>query len=282
MKKLFSLIAMALMSLSMYATDLWEGSHAVEWDNTLTIGADKFADIQMGQKVVLEFTVQNEDVVELKSDGQKLPGTRYHRLYPDNTNLEVFLTKAAVEKLKANGLEICGAGFTLSKVWYGDGKDNVTENTAWTGFFWMDSWSTLEVWGESIPADLSGYKAVRFISEAGRTDYVINILASWDGADKIADQNSMTMTNDYAELDLTTLSTEKKALFHKTDRIMIQCNKEGGNPFNFTALEFIPITDGIKAVTHTAVQDAEYNIMGQRVSSNAHGIVIKGGRKILK
>lgn len=282
MKKLVSFIAMAFVSLSIYATDLWEGSHAVAWDNTVTIAADKFAEVQMGQKIVVELTVQNEDVIELKSDGQKLPGTRFHRLFNDNTSFEVFLTKAAVDQLKAHGLEVCGSGFTLAKVWYGDGKDNVTEHTAWTGFFWMDEWSTLEIWNEGMPADISNYKAVRFYSEANRTNYTINILASWDGADKIADQTTLNMTNEYAELDLTTLSAEKKALFHKTDRVMIQCDKNGGEPFNFTAVEFIPQADAINAVAAQIENDAEYNILGQRVGANARGIIIKGGRKVLK
>lgn len=281
-KLLFTLIS--FICLTANATDLWEGSHAVNWENTINITADKFADIKAGDKIVLDITVQNEDVVELKSNGQKLPGTRFHTLYSDNKNIEVFLTDAAVSLLKSNGLEVCGWGFTVSKVWYGDGKDNVTENTAWTGFFWMDSWSTIEIWKESLPTDLSKYSAVRFISEAGRTNYVINVLASWDGGDKIADQSTMTMTNEYAELDLTKLTADQKALFFKTDRIMIQCNKEGGDPFNFTAVEFIPAQTPVEGVSAEGknVKAVKYNLAGQKVSANYRGVTISNGMKYMK
>ena len=43
MKKLFLLLClMATTSIAM-ATDLWEGTHAVDWSKTLTIEAAKFA-----------------------------------------------------------------------------------------------------------------------------------------------------------------------------------------------------------------------------------------------
>ncbi|MBR0182816.1 MAG: hypothetical protein IJQ05_06030 [Bacteroidaceae bacterium] len=284
MKKILFFLMLACVCVASSATDLWEGTHAVNWDNTVMISADKFADIRMGNKIVLEFTVQAEDVVELKSNGQKLPGTRYHRLYTDNTSIEVFLTKSAVEEVKANGLEICGSNFTLSKVWFGDGKDNVTDNTVWTGYFWMDNWSTLEIWKEFLPQSLDGYKAIRFCSEAGRTDYVINVMASWDGADKIADQTTMTMTDNYAELDLTKLTSEQKQLFYKTDRIMIQCNKEAGEPFNFTSIELVEIPSGISAMEGASKdKSAElYNLAGRKTDGNSRGIVISRGKKYIK
>ncbi len=74
-------------------------------------------------------------------------------------------------------MEICGTGFTATKVWFGDGKENVDDNTVWTGFFWMDEWSTLEVAKTSFDGiNWSDYKAIRFYSEANRTNYVINVL----------------------------------------------------------------------------------------------------------
>ena len=108
------------------ATDLWEGTHAVNWDNTLTIGADKFADALVGQKIVIEFTNATGEVIELHSNGVMLPGTRYeHHLYADQSAMEVFITTGMLARLKESGLEICGTGFTATKAWYGDGKDNV-------------------------------------------------------------------------------------------------------------------------------------------------------------
>lgn len=274
---------MGLMaSVSVYATDLWTGSHPVMWDNTLSIDAAKFADMKAGDKIVLEFTVQENDVVELKSNGQKLPGTRFHQLYTDQTSFEVFSTPAMLAQLKATGLEVCGWGFTLNKIWFGDGKDNVTENTIWTGFFWMDNWSTIEIWKECLPETLDGYSAIRFYSEAGRTDYFIKVLVGWDADQTIAERDAMTLTNDYAEIDLTALSAQKKALFYATDRVMIQCNKEAGEPFNFTSVELIKNSSAVESVNSMVNAGKCYDILGREVTANTKGIVIKNGKKCIQ
>ena len=55
MKKVFLLLCLMATTNIIMATDLWEGTHAVAWDNTLTIEAAKFADAQVGQKIVIEF-----------------------------------------------------------------------------------------------------------------------------------------------------------------------------------------------------------------------------------
>ncbi|MBQ0056878.1 MAG: hypothetical protein KBT20_04390 [Bacteroidales bacterium] len=282
MKKIL-LFAMGLMaSASVFATDLWTGSHSVWWENTLSVEADKFSEMKVGDKIVFEFTVQFDDVVELKSNGQKLPGTRYHQLYTDQTSFEVFSTPAMLAQLKATGLEVCGCGYTLNKIWFGDGKDNVTENTIWTGFFWMDSWSTLEIWKECLPESLDGYSAIRFCSEAGRTDYFIKVLVGWDADQTIADRDAMTMTNDYAEIDLTALSAQKKALFYASDRVMIQCNKESGDPFNFTSIELVKNTTALESVNADATAVKCYDILGREVSDNTKGLVIKNGKKYIQ
>ena len=77
MKKVFLLLCLLATTNIMMATDLWEGTHAVAWDNTLTIEAAKFAEAQVGQKIVVEFTNATGEVIELHSNGGMLPGTRY-------------------------------------------------------------------------------------------------------------------------------------------------------------------------------------------------------------
>ena len=202
------------------ATDLWEGTHAVAWDNTLTIEAAKFADAQVGQKIVIEFTDATGEAIELHSNGGMLPGTRYaHSLYGDQHSMEVFITPGMLACLKEHGMEICGKGFTATKVWYGDGKDNVDENTV-----------------------------IRFYSEANRTDYAINVLTKWGDGGKLGDQTTMTMTNEYAELSLDGIDMTAKLA--DVDRLMVQCNKEGGNPFNFTAIVLV------KSVCDAEITDA--------------------------
>ena len=285
MKKIFLLMCLMATTTIVSATDLWEGTHAVNWDNTLTIEAAKFADAQVGQKIVIEFTNATGEVIELHSNGGMLPGTRYaHKLYADQSSMEVFITKGMLARLKESGLEICGKGFTATKAWYGDGKDNVDDNTIWTGFFWMDEWSTLEVAKTSFEGiNWSDYKAIRFYSEANRTDYVINVLTSWGDGGKLGDQTTMTMTNEYAELNIENIDVAAKLA--EVDRLMVQCNKEGGNPFNFTAIVLVKKeTTGIKNVANCQEQTANsqfFNLAGQKVQNPGKGLYIINGKKVL-
>jgi hypothetical protein len=284
MKKAFLLISLMVSTIAS-ATDVWEGTHAVAWDNTLAIEAAKFADAQVGQKLVVDFKEATGDVIELHSNGGMLPGTRYdHHLYADQSSMEVFITPGMLARLKQSGMEICGANFTATKVWYGDGKDNVDENTVWTGYFWMDEWSTLEVAKTSFDGiNWSDYKAIRFYSEANRTDYVINVLTKWGDGGKLGDQGTMTMTNEYAELSLDGI--DMAARLADVDRLMVQCNKEGGEPFNFTAIVLVKKdATGITA-KHVDGDDnmsgSTYNLAGLRVAQPQQGLYIQNGKKFI-
>ena len=284
MKKI--LLFMFLMATTIAsATDLWEGSHAVNWDNTLTIEAAKFTDAQVGQKIVVEFTNATGEVIELHSNGGMLPGTRYeHHIYADQSSMEVFITKGMLARLKESGLEICGTGFTATKAWYGDGKDNVDDNTVWTGFFWMDSWSTLEVAKTSFDGiNWSDYKAIRFYSEANRTNYVINVLTKWGDDGKLGDQNTMTMTNEYAELNIENVDMASKLA--DVDRLMVQCNKEDGDPFNFTAIVLVKKEGtGIHELSvypSSSTSDVVYSLQGSKVTKATKGLYIVNGKKII-
>ena len=266
------------------ATDLWEGTHAVNWDNTLTIEAAKFADAQIGQKIVIEFTNATGEVIELHSNGGMLPGTRYeHHIYADQSSMEVFITPGMLARLKESGLEVCGTGFTATKAWYGDGKDNVDDNTVWTGYFWMDEWSTLEVAKTSFDGiNWSDYKAISFYSEANRTNYVINVLTKWGDDGKLGDQTTMTMTNDYAELNIENIDMAAKLA--EVDRLMVQCNKEDGDPFNFTAIVLVKKeSTGINTlnVEREMLNGEVYNLAGQRVHNPRKGLYIVNGKKVM-
>lgn len=282
MKKLFLLLCLMANSVIASATDVWQGEHAVDWSSTLKISADKFTDMKVGDKLVIEFKDATGEVIELHSKGTVLPGTRYaHFIFPDQNNVEVFATNAMIANLKEDGLEICGKDFIATKVWYGDGKDNIDGNTVWSGFFWMDEWSTLEITKNSFEGvDWSKISAIRFYSEANRTDYVINVLTKWGDGGKLGDQTTMTMTNDYAELSLEGIDMEQKLA--DTDRLMIQCNKEGGIPFNFTAVVLVNKTiTGIKTIQGSAkTSEVAFNLAGQRLAQPTKGLYIINGKKV--
>ena len=284
MKKVFLLMCLMATTVIASATDVWEGEHAVSWSNTLTIEKGKFTDMKVGDKLVIEFKDATGEVIELHSNGGMLPGTRFeHHIFSDQNGVEVFATPAMLASLKEYGLEVCGDEFTATKIWYGDGKDNVDENTVWTGYFWMDSWSTLEITKNCFAGvDWSKVKAIRFYSEANRTDYVINVLTKWGDGGKLGDQTTMTMTNEYAELNVEDIIMEEALA--DVDRLMIQCNKEAGEPFNFTAVVLVKDdATGIDAtlVNSEKVNSQYFNLAGQRVAHPAKGLYIVNGKKVI-
>ena len=286
MKKVFLLMCLMATATFVSATDLWEGNHAVDWSNTLTIEAAKFSEAQVGQKIVIEFTNATGEVIELHSNGGMLPGTRYaHFLYEDQHSMEVFITPGMLARLKESGMEICGKGFTVTKAWYGDGKDNVDDNTVWTGYFWMDSWSTLEVAKTSFEGiNWSDYNAIRFYSEAGRTNYIINVLTKWGDDGKLGDQSTMTMTNEFAELNIENIDMAAKLA--DVDRLMVQCNKEDGEPFNFTAIVLVKkAVTGVHNISvhpSSCTSEVVYNLAGQKVRNSLKGLYIVNGKKVIK
>jgi hypothetical protein len=284
MKKVFLLMCLMATTVIAGATDVWEGEHAGDWSNTLKIEAAKFADMKVGDKLVIEFTDATGEVIELHSNGGMLPGTRYaHFLYGDQHETKVFITPGMLACLKEYGMEVCGKGFTATKLWYGDGKDNVEENTVWTGYYWMDEWSTLEITKNSfVGVDWDNISAIRFYSEAGRTDYIINVMTKWGDGGKLGDQTTMTMTNEYAELSLEGIDME--AALADVDRLMIQCNKESGSPFNFTQVELVAkpsAVQGVSANTEKA-DNSIYTISGVKVDNiGQKGLYIVNGKKFV-
>ena len=286
MKKVLLLTCLMAATVITYATDVWEGEHPVTWETTLNIEATRFAGIKTGDKIVVEFKDATGEAIELHSNDGMLPGTRYaHRVYADQSNIEVFATPAMIASLKQYGMEICGTGFTATKVWYGDGKESIDANTVWSGFFWMDAWSTLEIAKTSFDGvDWSKYKAIRFISEAGRTNYVMNIRTTWDDGGKIADQSTMTTTDGYFELSLE--GVDMATALASTDRLMIQCNKEGGEPFNFTQVQLIEKeeTTGVNAAT-TITEKAtgeKFDLLGRKIAQPVKGtLYIMDGKKYI-
>jgi len=272
MKKIFLSALMALAVMSVNATDLFVGSKHVSWsDGGLQIAADRFAEAQAGQKIVLHYTSAT-DGVEFKVMNENfdhLAGSREAAWINGDGVFEQFLTPAAVEGLKAHGLEIIGANFTATQVELLDGKDALKAGiTVWTGYFWADEWSTLELYRDGYcNEDFSHVSAIRFYSEAAGTEYVLNFLKGWGDGEKFADQTTMTDGEGYKELALTDdLRTQLKEAGHW----MIQFNKEGLAPFN--------VTDIVLVTETTAVEHTAATIQSQKVIKNGQVLILRDGK----
>lgn len=253
MKKLFLFVAAVAMSIAASATDIWTGSKHVSWsDGGIQIAAAQFANATAGQKIVVTYS-DATDGIEFKvmnAHFDHLAGSREAAWINGNNTFEQFLTQTAVDSLKQYGLEIIGANFTCTKVELNDGKTLKDGITVWTGFFWADEWSTLELYRDGYcNVDFSKATAIRFYSEAAGTNYVINVKENWDPEGQIASQADMTDGEGYKELPLTDALRSRLA---NASHWMIQFNKEALNAFNVT--DIVLVIKGGTGIDNTAVE----------------------------
>ena len=274
MKKISLIALFAALVLNVQADDLWTGSKHVSWeDGGIQIPAASFAEAQPGQKIIVNFN-DASDGIEFKVMNEHfdhLAGSREAAWISGDGAFEQFLTSSAVDSLKAYGLEIIGANFNCTQVALESGKDALTEGfTVWTGFFWADEWSTLELyWNGYAGVDWNRATALRIYSEAGRTNYVINIKENWDEGGHIADKGQMTDGDGYAELLLT---EELRNRLANAGHWMIQFNKEDGNPFNVT--DIVLVGDFHSDISNTAAESKAVKFI-----ENGQLVIIKNGVK---
>ena len=272
MKKISLIALFAALVMSVNATDIWTGSKHVCWaDGGVQIAADQFANAQPGQKIVLHFS-DATDGVEFKVMNEHfdhLAGSREAAWIDGNGTFEQFLTQAAVDSLKLYGLEIIGANFTCTQVELLDGKVLKDGISVWTGFFWADSWTTLELYRDGYcNVDFSKANALRIYSEAGRSDIVINIKENWDPEGQIADQTAMTAGEGYMELSLT---DELRTRLANASHWMIQFNKEAGEAFNVTDVVLV-------MKDHTAIDNTAVEAKTVKVIRDGQVLILKNGK----
>ena len=270
MKKI-TLLAALFAAMTINATDLWTESKHVSWsEGGVQIQKEAFANAQPGQKIVVSFTGAS-DGIEFKvmnANFDHLAGSREAAWISGDATFEQFLTAAAVDSLKAHGLEIIGANFTCNKVELLDGKDLKEGFTVWTGFFWADNWSTLELYYNGYAGvDFSKVTALRIYSEAGRSNFVINVLEAWGDEGKIADQTAMTTGEGYMEL---TLTDELRTRLANAGHWMIQFNKEDGDPFNVT--DIVLVGNFSTAIDNTVIESKAVKTI-----ENGQLVIIKNG-----
>ena len=274
MKKISLVALFAALVMTANATDIWTGTKHVSWsDGGVQIAADQFTAAQPGQKIVVSFNGAS-DGIEFKVMNQffdHLAGSREAAWISGNGTFEQFLTPAAVDSLKAYGLEIIGANFNCTNVALEDGKAELKDGyTVWTGFFWADEWSTLELyWNGYAGVDFNYATALRIYSEANRSDFVINIKESWEEGGQIADQSAMDAREGYMELPLT---EDLRTRLANAGHWMIQFNKEAGAAFNVT--DIVLVGDFPSDISNTEVESKAVKFF-----ENGQLVIIKNGVK---
>ncbi len=293
--QLFTLAAVIFSAATIQATTIWNETtpHHVTWDTTLKLTADQFSNAEAGN--LLTFTLQNAtDVIELKANGAKLPGTCFSNI-DSKTSYSCYLTQSMADSCKKYGMEICGKAFDVVSIDLADGKaHNLKEGkTIWTGYFWVDIWTTLELFKEALSAeDLSQYKALRIYHEASATGYILNLKANWNDAGNIANLGPNAPAADaafqyqtgYAELDLTQINPLTVIETVASDRLMIQGNKESLEAFNLTDVVLVPRDATPSAIESARAASLEgiYDLQGHRIESvTQSGLYIINGQKQL-
>ena len=235
---------------------LWKGNKHVDYGESSVIALDKalFATATAGQKLIVKYATDDEKEIELKvmnGHFDHLAGSREQAKLNGNGRFEHFLTPKAVEELKAHGLEIGGNGFNALRVELVDGKASLPEGiNVWTGYFWANEWSTMYLyWNGYRYVDFNDVKAIRFYSEANRSDFVLNVRDNWegDGGVEIANIGAMTAGEGYMELPLTDYMREKSAA---SEHLVVQFDKASGEAFNVTDIVLVMEEPYTRTVTN--------------------------------
>ncbi len=235
MRKISLLMLFALAFLfNAKAAEIWTGSHAVTWGSALNLTATTFAGAQPGNALKVFFTGAS-DGIEFKANGVNIAGSRKNAWISGEDAYELYLTPGAVDAIKAHGLEIVGANFTVTKVELNEVEGREGMTTMWRGLYWADGWGEM-LFYPSIASvvDWSDYSAIRVYHEAGRSDFEVNFKKSWNEGDQVGGIGDMTAGDGYVELPLT---DERRALLASIDDELIVQFYKGDDKAAFNVTE---------------------------------------------
>ena len=280
MKKISLFMFFALTILfNANATNLFTGDHAVTWDTPLNLEAEKFADAKAGDKIVMTYTGAT-DGVEFKVIGvwQHIAGSCSKGISGDGS-LEQFLTPKAVADIQAHGLQIIGENFHCTSVDLVDGKAELKEKTTiWTGYFWANSWSTMELYLDGEAIDWSRYKEMVIYHEADRSDFVVNILSQFDREGAKVPEGAIAKYNDKIVVDLRQVDMNAviaAAEEGQRNTLKFQFNKESGSAFNVTDITLVKETRIYNGNKHVSWEDGGLQIAADKFAGAQTGNLLK-------
>ena len=278
MKKISLIALFAALVMSVNAADLWTGEKHVSWDDGgIDLAAEKLADAKAGNLLKVHYSAAKTNIeLKVMEVWHALPGARFEAWIEGAGVYEQFLTATAAAEIKEHGLQVIGGDITVTKIELLDGKAELKEGAIWTGYFWMDNWSTMKLAMEGLAIDWSKYKELVIYHEANRTDYVVNILSQFDveGA-KVPDAAVTKGSNDVV-VDLTKVDMDAVfAAANEYDQksLKVQMNKESGNAFNITDIVLVPKSDP------TAFENVQGdNVQCTKIIRNGQVLILRDGR----
>jgi hypothetical protein len=276
MKKISLVALFAALVMSVNAADIWTGSHVVTWSSALNLDATTFAGAQPGNALKVFYT-NASDGIEFKANDVNIAGSRKNAWISGEGAYELYLTPGAVDAIKAHGLDIVGANFTVTKVELNEVEGREGMTTMWRGLYWVDGWENepmLFYPAIASVVDWNDYSAIRVYHEAGRSDFEVNFKKSWADADHIGGISDMTAGEGYVELPLT---DERRALLASIDNELIVQFYRGDDKaaFNVTEIALVPKEDG----GATAIENTVMGEKAVKTFENGQLVIIKNGVK---
>ena len=278
MKKTLLTLCAIVMALGMNATDLWTGEKHVSWeDGGIDLAAEKFADVKAGNLLKVHYSAAKTNIeLKVMEVWHALPGARFEAWIEGKGAYEQFLTATAAAEIKEHGLQVIGGDITVTKIELLDGKNEQKEGAIWTGYFWMDDWSTMKLAMEGLAIDWSKYQEMVIYHEANRTDYVVNVLSQFDVEGAKVPDAAVTKGSNNVVVDLTKVDMD--AVFAAASEweqksLKVQMNKESGSAFNITDVVLVP-----KGGT-TAIGNVEGdNVPCTKVIRNGQIVILRDGK----
>ncbi len=271
MKKISLVALFAALVMSVNATDIWTGSHAVTWSSALNLDATTFAGAQPGNALKVFYT-NASDGIEFKANGVNIAGSRKNAWINDEGAYELYLTPGAVDAIKAHGLEIVGNHFTVTKVELNEVEGREGMTTMWRGLYWADGWGEMLFYPAiASVVDWNDYSAIRVYHEAGRSDFEVNFKKSWADADHIGGISDMTAGEGYVELPLT---DKRRALLASIDNELIVQFYRGDDKAAFNVTEIALVGDSPSDISNTAAESKAVKFF-----ENGQLVIIKNGVK---
>ena len=271
MKKISLVALFAALVMSVNATDIWTGSHAVTWSSALNLDATTFAGAQPGNALKVFYT-NASDGIEFKANGVNIAGSRKNAWINDEGAYELYLTPGAVDAIKAHGLEIVGNHFTVTKVELNEVEGREGMTTMWRGLYWADGWGEMLFYPAiASVVDWNDYSAIRVYHEAGRSDFEVNFKKSWADADHIGGISDMTAGEGYVELPLT---DKRRALLASIDNELIVQFYRGDDKAAFNVTEIALVGDSPSDISNTAAESKAVKFF-----ENGQLVILKNGVK---
>lgn len=153
MKKIFTLLLMALVTVCAHAVQIWSGNVTLSnytRSEEVILPAAPFADAAVGDRLIVHFTEYTADpqswhqvelwtwVADTQTMGEALTQPGYH-ISPGDTECTFIITEAMLEALKGGYAAMAGTGYVLTSVDYESAAGS--DGTLWEGESVFSNWT---------------------------------------------------------------------------------------------------------------------------------------------